>query len=160
MPGFLPGKVPSSQKFFLQHFWYAFKIGDLDINTPLLLQDVKLPNADFDVLEKEGASLYYKYAKFAKWTDAVFTFYDLDGLATQLEKWRELIWTPTGGIQPKSNYAKETIVQQTDGKGAPKVTHTMYNTWPRVIEQGPLAYDRSEARLVIVTLAVDYMESK
>ncbi|RLF30370.1 MAG: hypothetical protein DRN07_08705 [Thermoplasmata archaeon] len=162
MPGFTASNLTLKPKIFLGHFWTLVKIGDIQVQgQEIPIKDVKIPDTTFEVFEQKGASLVYKYAKFARYGDATITFYDIKGLYKKLEDWKKEIWTPDEGIQPKKQYARETIIQQTDGQGAygnPQVTYRLINSWPKNISRSLLTYTNSEAHLVTVLLACDYME--
>ena len=114
MPGFYGG-IPRVKEVYLQHYWYADQIGPIQLagSDSLILQDVGLPNFEPEVHTQPGASLMYKFASHVKYTDATITFYDTQGLIKSIENWREKIWTKGEGVQPKNQYARETIICQT-----------------------------------------------
>ena len=168
MPGFIIdnyGAGVGTPKVHLQHLWTIARLGPVSIgqNSPArYARDMTMPKFQVEFESVQGAAISYKYAKSIKWNDAAVTFYDVEGLAAELEKWREKIYTDAEGIKAASpigtGYKDNCIFHLIDGDGNVKTTYTLKGSWPSEIDYGRLTYTESDAKIITVTLTFDTAE--
>lgn len=142
------------------HRWQIFKLGPIDGRSlPLIYtKSLKLPDISFDEELVDGASITYQFAKMVKYDDITITFYDVDGLYEQLIEWQKKIWTPEEGLKPANEYMDTCafMIGQVDADG-PSYILTAHNTWPKKVDHSELSYDRSDIKLITMTLACSHI---
>ncbi len=168
MPGFQVGPLGSGPSGDIKPFYtYTWQIqnlfGDSGQNGPLVFsRDATFPSFEPKREEFESASLVYKYAAQAKWSDVRITFYDIPSggqkLATILEKWRERVWTPDNGIGLADDYKKESVLDVFNMDQSVEYSWRLIGSWPAVIREGDLTYTSSDAKTVEVIVAYDWAE--
>ena len=135
-------------------------LGTVAHGTPLVyVKDCTLPSVSF-TKETVEASVEYKYASTARWDDVKIKFYDIavsgQTLASVVRRWRQSVWTPTGGLQPSSNYKKTSQIEVYNLQWELQYTWTLYGCWPQTIREGDLTYTSSDAKVIEVVLTYDW----
>lgn len=137
-----PGGVTGATRSGAQPFVYA--------------KSLKLPSLQFDEELIPGGSSNYSFAKVAVWQACEISFYDVFGLYSILKKWRELVWTPSGGLNVADAYKGNPRILLLDGNGNTTFSFELQGAWPKHLHHGELNYTSSEIKLVTVTFGYDF----
>lgn len=165
MPGFSIQRIGDSTApadDVSAYYTYTWDIQSIFANTglpktPLIyLKDMSLPTFSVGTEQVKGASLTYKYASDVTWEDVKVTWYDTAGMLSYLQKWRAMVWTPEGGLQPPTSYKSDTVLTTSLPDGSSINTWTLKNSWPSTIRYGDLTYTQSDAKVVDVTISYDW----
>jgi len=169
MPGFVVNGVggngnsaKATETYYYTYTWEIKNIfGDND-DALINAKDMTLPVFNVSKENVPGASLEYKFAKSVNWDDIKISWYDTVGMIDVIRRWRESVWTPNSGLQPASDYKKESRVTtySPDRKNdtANDVDFLLHNSWPSIIRHGDLSYTNSDIKLIDVTLTYDWAE--
>lgn len=159
MPGFVVGGygagAPDSFQPYMSWTWRIDQLMGSGVTT-IMPKDCSLPTFAANTELVEGTALAYQYASGIKWDPIQIVFYDTVGLLKKIQEWRNSIWSPETGLQPASEYKKQSIITQFLEDDTNEVTWTLYNSWPSYIKYGELTYTDSVAKVVAVTLSYDW----
>ncbi len=168
MPGFMVNGIGGNGRFAkaTERYYYTYTwefdniLGD---NDQILInaKDMTLPTFNTSKETVIGASLEYKFAKTVNWEDVKIVWYDCVGMLAILKKWKESVWTPDTGLQPASNYKRESTVSyyppdKEDGDDKDDVKYKLINSWPSLIRHGELTYTTSDVKIIEVSLTYDW----
>jgi hypothetical protein len=103
-------------------------------------------------------TITYKYSKGVNWNDATIVFYDTKSVLEQLHIWRDLVHTVNEGVLSHSDYKKDSVIDELDGKGNVLRSIKLKNSWPLNIDYGKLSHADSNINLVELVLSTDYVE--
>lgn len=117
-----------------------------------------LPTVGFETQMAPGASVDYPYAAKATFEPVTIAFYDVLGLYTLFDRWRDAIWTPDEGIKQLDGYVGEPVIVKTDGVGNETQLYRLKNAFPKSITHTDLTYDSSDILLVKVTYIYSHFE--
>lgn len=163
MPGFNIGggdnNDPSSRSEVNRaHRWRIITLGENLINRDELVfaKTLQLPNFAVEEEMITSAAIKYKFAKTVNWEDVTVQFYDSLGLFSELEKWRSLVWTPTDGIKPASEYKKQSMFGLTQGDGSITHSFVLHGSWPKTITHSALSYESSDFKYIDLVLSYDF----
>lgn len=173
MPGFFWGSGgPANAKDVEFHRAHRWEIEDLGIpnatvsgsvtrataslNPRFYAQSLQLPNLTFEEEKVKSASLIYKVAKSAKYSNTVVKFYDLWGLHKVFKEWQDLIWTPEEGIKAAQDYKGIAIFNLTDGRGNDKQCYEIHGCYPVNVTHSELTYTNHNIKILTVTYSFDF----
>lgn len=185
MPGFKletgPTGALDTAAFYTQYTWkvdfnklkflYEESTNGARKESLVYLKDATLPAMTVAKEHVMGASLEYKFAKSVAWDDVTLTWYDSVGLLGNIIKWRESVWTASGGLQPASYYKIDTALMcytdydiasddGNDDNSGYTQEYTLIGSWPSAIKHGNLSYTTSDIKVIEITLTYDWAEIK
>jgi len=159
MPGFIVdgygtgAALPKTVR--MQHLWSIEKLGSINVRD-LYAKELGLPKFTVAVEKVKGGAIEYKYASGVTWEDVTVTFYDVQGLLPEIEKWKSSVYNDASGIGASSmGYKQDSRFALIDGQGSVQARYTLKNSWPSQIDHGKLTYTESDAKLVTITLTYD-----
>jgi hypothetical protein len=146
-----------------QHRWIIRKLGPIGRESLIVAKEVTLPELRLERQEILGGLIWYKYAKAVKYEDAQVIFYDTGKFLQEIQAWQDKVYkldTGIGSHVPGKGYKLDSQFDLLDGSGNTVNSYTFKNSWPALIAQGKLSYTDSEIKVVTITLAYDWVESK
>ena len=163
MPGFnVQGISPSLKDAmpFRSYRWRLVTLGEQTFKEELkYVKSITLPQYTMTKLEEVSPSgLTYKYASGISWNDVSVTFYDTIGIYNKIKEWSDTIWNENTGLQPASEYKKDSLFELTDNNGDTKQTFKLKNSWPASVNHSALSYDSNDMKTIEVTLSYDWSE--
>ena len=176
MPGFTVGPeaglgVETSLKPYYSYTWDIPHLFGEDAlsGCTIFVKDCVFPTFTVNKEEVEGASVIYKYASMINWDDVRISFYDIprdtstemgrSSLFKVLDKWRDTVWTPDGGLKyadGDNGYKKDTKLRAFTLDVSRGYEWTLKGSWPQTVRESDLTYTRSEVKFVEVVIAYDW----
>lgn len=173
MPGFLIGNMNTNEgayakaDYMMQYTWEIpniFGKKKIDIqnndsrNAMVMLKECSTPTFVANQEKYVASNLQYKYADYVSWDDVRVSWYDTNGLLDLLREWRKSVWSEEAGLQPATNYKRNTQISCYDQSGRNKFGWILRNSWPSTIKNGDLTYTASDVKIVEVTITYDWAE--
>lgn len=120
------------------------------------VKSITLPAFNVEEEIIKGGSISYKFAKGINWEDVTVVFYDVEGILEQIEKIRQLVWTPDSGLMAANDYKGITEFWLTNGDGDPTRKFFLENSWVKNISHSDLTYTSSDIKEVTLVISYDW----
>ncbi len=161
MPGFNGGRQePSStlggSDVHRSHRWRISQLVGITPDVLVYSKELTLPEMGFEEEAIPGASVDYKFAKKATFSDVVVTFYDMHGLYMKLDELYTSTWNQEDGLSAANVYMAQTFLELTDGNGDAIAEYSLTNSWIKSLAHSPMSYESADLKTVTVTIAYSW----
>jgi hypothetical protein len=168
MPGFVvQGTGSATSPPSTPYYKYTWEIATLfgeavrPTDSPIIYaKEATLPNWEVDLVEVMGASLKYKFAGHMNFGDIKIVWYDTEGLADEIIKWRDKVWTPDKGVQQANDYKQDSAISSLAFDDSAEVKWSLHGSWPRAVRVGDLSYVDSDIKSVEATVVYDWADKE